>query len=201
MWLKHVNSCSQSEKCSFNLSKKGLKKFLYSISLLFGGIFPFYFLVSVACYSLDADVYIVVLATPDGRGELESSRDSCLRTNGNHVDLNRNFPWNFGASGSTYVHFVAIYFSQFGSKELVYQLVVRHLMVARSFLLLLSSFSLSLSLSTSNRHIENQDDRTPDEKERKQGNTMKVYYLLSTTIKLTPLLERLPLHLNSFDGD
>lgn len=47
------------------------------------------------------EVHLVPLLNPDGRRRLERNRDFCERGNGNDVDLNRNFDWEFGGAGSS----------------------------------------------------------------------------------------------------
>lgn len=46
------------------------------------------------------DLYIVVLANPDGRLHIERTKNYCWRGTSVGVDLDRNFDWSFGGPGS-----------------------------------------------------------------------------------------------------
>jgi hypothetical protein len=46
-------------------------------------------------------IIAVPIANPDGRALLEQVGNWCLRGMPNGVDINRNFPWEFGGSGSS----------------------------------------------------------------------------------------------------
>ena len=47
------------------------------------------------------DLYIIVIANPDGREYVEQSRNYCWRGTSSGVDINRNFAWEFGGRGSS----------------------------------------------------------------------------------------------------
>ncbi|XP_030855216.1 carboxypeptidase A1 isoform X1 [Strongylocentrotus purpuratus] len=47
------------------------------------------------------DIYIIVMANPDGRHLIEKTGNYCWRGTSTGVDLDRNFPWNFGGRGSS----------------------------------------------------------------------------------------------------
>ena len=47
------------------------------------------------------DVYIIVIANPDGRHHIEKTSNYCWRGTSVGVDLDRNFKWNFGGRGSS----------------------------------------------------------------------------------------------------
>ncbi len=46
------------------------------------------------------DLFIIVLANPDGRVHIEKTKNYCWRGTSVGVDLDRNFDWNFGGPGS-----------------------------------------------------------------------------------------------------
>ena len=46
------------------------------------------------------DLYIIVLANPDGRLHIERTKNYCWRGTSVGVDLDRNFDWNWGGPGS-----------------------------------------------------------------------------------------------------
>mmetsp|Transcript_26419 Transcript_26419/g.67476 ORF Transcript_26419/g.67476 Transcript_26419/m.67476 type:complete len:449 (-) Transcript_26419:570-1916(-) len=46
-------------------------------------------------------LHIVPMLSPSGRAELERKKDYCQRGTRSGVDLNRNFPWNYGGPGSS----------------------------------------------------------------------------------------------------
>lgn len=50
------------------------------------------------------NLYIIVMANPDGRCYLEKSQNYCWRGTSTGVDLNRNFDWQFGNLGSSSNH-------------------------------------------------------------------------------------------------
>lgn len=47
------------------------------------------------------DLYILALANPDGRKLVERTNNFCWRGTSRGVDINRNFPWEFGHKGSS----------------------------------------------------------------------------------------------------
>lgn len=47
------------------------------------------------------DIFVIVMANPDGRKFLETSGNYCWRGTRNGVDLNRNFDWRYGEKGSS----------------------------------------------------------------------------------------------------
>nr|XP_054758750.1 carboxypeptidase A1-like isoform X1 [Lytechinus pictus] len=47
------------------------------------------------------DIYIIVMANPDGRQHIERTGNYCWRGTSTGVDLDRNFAWNFGGHGSS----------------------------------------------------------------------------------------------------
>ncbi|EDV21753.1 uncharacterized protein TRIADDRAFT_59794 [Trichoplax adhaerens] len=47
------------------------------------------------------DLFIIVMLNPDGRKYAERTRNYCWRGTSTGVDLNRNFEWQFGGSGSS----------------------------------------------------------------------------------------------------
>ena len=47
------------------------------------------------------DLYIIVMANPDGRFYVEKSHNYCWRGTSKGVDINRNFDWEFGKKGSS----------------------------------------------------------------------------------------------------
>lgn len=47
------------------------------------------------------DIYVIVIANPDGRKYLESSHNFCWRGTSTGVDINRNFDWQFAKEGSS----------------------------------------------------------------------------------------------------
>ena len=47
------------------------------------------------------DLYIVVMANPDGRFYVEQLKNYCWRGTSAGVDINRNFDWEFGGKGSS----------------------------------------------------------------------------------------------------
>ncbi|XP_041351999.1 zinc carboxypeptidase-like [Gigantopelta aegis] len=47
------------------------------------------------------DLYIIVMANPDGRFYVEMSDNYCWRGTSKGVDINRNFGWEFGKKGSS----------------------------------------------------------------------------------------------------
>lgn len=47
------------------------------------------------------EIYIIVLANPDGRYFVEKTHNYCWRGTQTGVDLNRNFDWEFGGKGSS----------------------------------------------------------------------------------------------------
>ena len=49
----------------------------------------------------ELDIYIIVLANPDGRQYVEKTHNYCWRGTSTGVDINRNFDWEFGAKGSS----------------------------------------------------------------------------------------------------
>ncbi|XP_052769291.1 carboxypeptidase O-like isoform X1 [Mya arenaria] len=49
----------------------------------------------------DFDVYVIVIANPDGRLHVEQTKNFCWRGTANGVDINRNFEWEFGGKGSS----------------------------------------------------------------------------------------------------
>ena len=49
----------------------------------------------------NVDLFIVVMLNPDGRKFAERTRNYCWRGTSTGVDLNRNFEWQFGGSGSS----------------------------------------------------------------------------------------------------
>ncbi|KAL3872929.1 hypothetical protein ACJMK2_036102 [Sinanodonta woodiana] len=56
-------------------------------------------------YSVDIlstfDIYVIVLANPDGRYFVETEKNYCWRGTSTGTDLNRNFAWEFGNKGSS----------------------------------------------------------------------------------------------------
>ncbi|XP_076463699.1 zinc carboxypeptidase-like [Babylonia areolata] len=47
------------------------------------------------------DIFIIVIANPDGRKIVESSQNYCWRGTSTGVDINRNFDWQFAQKGSS----------------------------------------------------------------------------------------------------
>ncbi|KAK7477454.1 hypothetical protein BaRGS_00031278 [Batillaria attramentaria] len=47
------------------------------------------------------DIYVIMMANPDGRKHVESSRNFCWRGTSTGVDINRNFDWQFAKKGSS----------------------------------------------------------------------------------------------------
>lgn len=47
------------------------------------------------------DIFVIVMANPDGRNHVESSYNYCWRGTSTGVDLNRNFDWQFANRGSS----------------------------------------------------------------------------------------------------
>ncbi|ESO96431.1 hypothetical protein LOTGIDRAFT_159841 [Lottia gigantea] len=47
------------------------------------------------------DIYVIVMANPDGRKIVEKTHNYCWRGTSTGVDLNRNFDWEFGNIGSS----------------------------------------------------------------------------------------------------
>lgn len=47
------------------------------------------------------EIFIIVLANPDGRHYIEKTKNYCWRGTSIGVDLDRNFDWNFGGKGSS----------------------------------------------------------------------------------------------------
>ena len=47
------------------------------------------------------DIFVIVMANPDGRLYVEDSKNFCWRGTSSGVDLNRNFDWEFGMKGSS----------------------------------------------------------------------------------------------------
>ncbi|KAK6180999.1 hypothetical protein SNE40_008948 [Patella caerulea] len=47
------------------------------------------------------NLYIIVMANPDGRKIVEKTKNYCWRGTSTGVDLNRNFDWEFGNAGSS----------------------------------------------------------------------------------------------------
>ncbi|KAK3596488.1 hypothetical protein CHS0354_007394 [Potamilus streckersoni] len=47
------------------------------------------------------DIYVIVLANPDGRYFVETEKNYCWRGTSTGTDLNRNFAWEFGNKGSS----------------------------------------------------------------------------------------------------
>ena len=47
------------------------------------------------------DIIFIGMANPDGRDYIEKTRNYCWRGTKSGVDINRNFDWNFGGSGSS----------------------------------------------------------------------------------------------------
>ena len=47
------------------------------------------------------DLYVIAMANPDGRRHVERTKNYCWRGTSVGVDLNRNFGWNFGGTGSS----------------------------------------------------------------------------------------------------
>lgn len=47
------------------------------------------------------ELFIIVLANPDGRHYIEETKNYCWRGTSIGVDLDRNFDWNFGGKGSS----------------------------------------------------------------------------------------------------
>lgn len=47
------------------------------------------------------DLYIILMANPDGRHYVEQSKNYCWRGTSTGVDLDRNFGWEFGGKGSS----------------------------------------------------------------------------------------------------
>lgn len=47
------------------------------------------------------EIYVIVLANPDGRYYIEQNHNYCWRGTQTGVDLNRNFDWQFGGKGSS----------------------------------------------------------------------------------------------------
>ncbi|XP_061165260.1 carboxypeptidase T-like isoform X2 [Saccostrea echinata] len=48
-----------------------------------------------------ADIYIILMANPDGRHYVEQMKNYCWRGTSTGVDLDRNFGWEFGGMGSS----------------------------------------------------------------------------------------------------
>lgn len=48
-----------------------------------------------------SDLYIILMANPDGRHYIEQTSNYCWRGTSSGVDLDRNFDWEFGGKGST----------------------------------------------------------------------------------------------------
>lgn len=48
-----------------------------------------------------SDIYIILMANPDGRHYIEQTSNYCWRGTSSGVDLDRNFDWEFGGKGST----------------------------------------------------------------------------------------------------
>ena len=47
------------------------------------------------------DIYVIVIANPDGRHYVETSGNFCWRGTSTGVDINRNFDWQFAKKGSS----------------------------------------------------------------------------------------------------
>lgn len=47
------------------------------------------------------DLYIILMANPDGRHHVEKTKNYCWRGTSTGVDLDRNFGWEFGGKGSS----------------------------------------------------------------------------------------------------
>lgn len=47
------------------------------------------------------DLYIILMANPDGRHHVEKTKNYCWRGTSTGVDLDRNFEWEFGGKGSS----------------------------------------------------------------------------------------------------
>jgi hypothetical protein len=50
---------------------------------------------------MHSDLYIVLMANPDGRHFVEQTQNYCWRGTSTGVDLDRNFGWEFGGKGSS----------------------------------------------------------------------------------------------------
>lgn len=47
------------------------------------------------------DIFVIVIANPDGRSYVEKTNNYCWRGTSTGVDINRNFDWEFGGKGSS----------------------------------------------------------------------------------------------------
>uniref|UniRef100_A0A8W8ICE3 Peptidase M14 domain-containing protein n=1 Tax=Magallana gigas TaxID=29159 RepID=A0A8W8ICE3_MAGGI len=50
---------------------------------------------------IDNNLYIILMANPDGRHHCEKTKNYCWRGTSTGVDLDRNFGWEFGGKGSS----------------------------------------------------------------------------------------------------
>lgn len=50
---------------------------------------------------INFDLFIIPMLNPDGRRHIEQSSNFCWRGTSTGVDIGRNFPWEFGAGGSS----------------------------------------------------------------------------------------------------
>ncbi|XP_062569878.1 carboxypeptidase A5-like [Saccostrea cucullata] len=123
-YLLHISNFSESielEKFEDSNSRKNKPRLLFSygehareflpvesaihfIKNLTGGLLP-----SADVYSRkftkqilsQADIYIILMANPDGRHYVEQKKNYCWRGTSTGVDLDRNFGWEFGGKGSS----------------------------------------------------------------------------------------------------